>query len=467
MLNDEEFLREFECSGKWWLPKDKRRKFSGTLKFDIEHGGTLELVGIVGHIWNFQLINTKLTIFGTTNEGKISLFNCTLTNMTNSKSKLSSISFKFDGGVIGRHVLEEENLSMKSVKVYYSYLNVWSKSFRNYYSKVIREIYNDGKENASASSRVDSITNYYIKLTTNDRKSYYLNDTSEVVKFEETPYIELFIRRKKKFKEYQKLIKSIQYFLSLSMREQVYPLSITGETSHSKAVQFFSKLPTVYPSETLLVMNFTLNDVKDNISKYLKNWIDNAEEMDLMYELYFSSLDRKTSPELTFTYLAEAIESLSHLLDEEDNYIPDEDYNKEEGLRKFLEEKLKEHPSFKELDKGAQDSLVSKLGYFNEYTLRTKLKLLLSKENLEIINSRKGISKVTDKKKFVQSVVDTRNYFAHRNPKLKNCILKDRELENATKVLRTLLEIILMAKIGVSSEEIKNFVEHPTVEGIY
>lgn len=80
----------------------------------------------------------------------------------------------------------------------------------------------------------------------------------------------------------------MQYFLSFAVREQVFPLVFTGATSRRKPLIFFYCLSSIRVSETLLVANFALSNIKESINKYLKKWIDERGILEPACELFLA-----------------------------------------------------------------------------------------------------------------------------------------------------------------------------------
>ena len=72
MSEEYEFIKEFDCKGKWWLPGNKKEKLFGVLKFNIINGGKLELeINLKrNHRINTQLYFQKTLILGSTDKGE-------------------------------------------------------------------------------------------------------------------------------------------------------------------------------------------------------------------------------------------------------------------------------------------------------------------------------------------------------------------------------------------------------------
>jgi hypothetical protein len=453
---EQEFIREFECKGEWWFPKNKGKKVCGILRFNVESGGKLEVVGRRITIWNASSLWLKpVTLFGSSDKGDITLFDCSLSSSSASLSKLSTASFKFSEGVIGKHILKKEELVIQRVAVNYSYLNAWSDSFGIDPGETLISFVREKEElffKLPQPFLLAKGNGYEIYLKARSKKSFSLTDTSKQIMLEEIPYIEVLLKKgKNTLKDYQEFVKSMQYFLSLAVREQVFPLVFTGATSGRKPLIFFYRLSSIPVSETLLVANFALSNIKESINEYMKKWIDEREILEPACELFFSSLNRNLSPELRFSYLIQAVEGLHRAVYENGKYITDEEYRKEGGLYETFVGVIPDS-----ISSDFKQSLVSgKLYYANEYALRKRLKGMLSDNYLEIINIRKTIVKKEERNGLIDKIVDTRNYYAHQDEELKDKILKGEELERAIEVLKALTEIVLISEMGISVEEIK------------
>lgn len=467
MSKEFEFIKEFDCKGEWWFPKNKGKKVCGILRFNVESGGKLEVVGKRITIWNASSLWLKpVTLFGSTDKGDITLFDCSLSSSSASLGKLSTALFKFSEGVIGKHILKKEDLVIQRVAVNYSYLNVWSDSFGVDPGETLISFVK-GKEEFSFKLPQPFLLakgkDYEIHLMAGSNKSFSLTDTSKQITLEEIPYIEILLKGKNTLKDYQEFVKSVQYFLSLAVKEQVFPLVFTGVTSGRKPLIFFYRLSSIPASEPMLIANFTLSNIEKSMNEYLKKWIDEREILEPACELFFNSLNKNFSPKLRFSYLIEAAEGLHRAVYENDKYIPDEEYMKKGGLYEtFVKVVVKEIPDSVSSD--FKQSLVKgKLYYANEYSLRKRLKEMLSVDCLEIINARKIILEKEERNAFIEKIVDTRNYYTHHDEELRDKILKDEKLEQAIKVLEALIEIALMSEMGISDEEIKKLRKNPYI----
>jgi hypothetical protein len=98
-------------------------------------------------------------------------------------------------------------------------------------------------------------------------------------------------------------------------------------------------------------------------------------------------------------------------------------------------------------------SLREKMKWFNEYSLRKRLKELLCR-NWGIYRPYVGILN-----EFVGAVVDTRNYHTHYGEELEERAKSGNDLFIITEKLKMILEICLLVEMGISDEKIKTIVD--------
>jgi hypothetical protein len=99
--------------------------------------------------------------------------------------------------------------------------------------------------------------------------------------------------------------------------------------------------------------------------------------------------------------------------------------------------------------------LEGELKYSNELKLRKRIKHIFD-GHPRTLDSVVGSGK--DKKRFVNKVIDTRNYLTHFDESLKDRAARGAELHRLNDKLTHLLEMCLMAEIGFEDDEIKKAV---------
>ena len=188
------------------------------------------------------------------------------------------------------------------------------------------------------------------------------------------------------------------------------------------------------PSEDHFV--FTLEDLGSDFGARLGAWEVAREELDSVFGLYFSArfgqgmlLDQR------FTYYVQAAESY-HRRRIGGSAVPMEEH--ERRLGEVLAGTPEAHRKW----------LRDRLQYSNEPNLRRRLKELfrLVPEVRDDLVAHPG--------KFIQTVLDTRNYFTHHDRRLKGRHAQGERLYRVTEALRYLLSGVLLKEVGFDDSRI-------------
>src|SRR5207245_272158 len=92
----------------------------------------------------------------------------------------------------------------------------------------------------------------------------------------------------------------------------------------------------------------------------------------------------------------------------------------------------------------------SKLKIMNELSLPYRLNELVDKFPYVLEDP------VKERQEFVDNIVNTRNYYAHRTPELKRKAVKDDELFLLTLKMRILVEAFLLYELGFSKSRLQD-----------
>jgi hypothetical protein len=243
------------------------------------------------------------------------------------------------------------------------------------------------------------------------------------------------------------MIYHIRNFLTLAITEPVYPLSIEGRIEPNEnepknvdiSVGIFYRL--LHISElckdlTSHDMLFTFKDVSEDFGSFLRNWFTKAELLEPVYDLYFGTL-YNPGQYLTnqFLNLVQAIESY-HRRTVGNNELPEEDH------RIRIAEILITTPA------NHKEWLKEELKWSNELSLRKRLKSMLKSCPEALRNA------IENEDLFINRTIDTRNYWTHFDPSLKEKVAEKGELYKLTSLLGMLLQSCLLKELGFSSESI-------------
>jgi len=445
-------IEEFEYKGIWWLPNKPKEQISGVFKFTPNEGAILDLIG------SFKDTEPKI-ILGISSDGKkITLYKCFKTQSNLSILGFSTSSFYANMAFVGIHFQKTEDIKFKGLSVHYMYLDEWF----NISGFVDIQYSSDEKEIVIKYELLKPI-----QAVINDYKIFLdirvtpptLSIVQKEASIKQMVYIRVESSEEKPFDEYLNIIYLIQNFLSLGITEPVYPLIVEGKTEMNKKIIKINKetinyyyppvkvygaldIPkvpkTLYPFDML----FTFRDISDKFEFFLKNWLEKADLLEPVYNLYFETL---YSPRINlkhkFLSLLQAIESYHRRT--MNNFEQPEKQHK-----KKIEEILNAVPH------KHKDWLKDKLAYSNEPTLRKRLKDIL-KKFADVSNKF-----ISDKKSFVEKVVTTRNYLTHYDETLKKQSAEGEELYHFTQNIKILLEICLLEELGFTSDNIKNLISN-------
>jgi hypothetical protein len=200
---------------------------------------------------------------------------------------------------------------------------------------------------------------------------------------------------------------------------------------------FQSPSRAIHPMEMLL----PLGSIHADFPTIAERWISRAKLSKAAIDVYFGSLYRPSSVS-NFEFLAviQAIESYHRSLGT-GLYMEATEYEK------AIQSVLANIPS--EIQGDHRHSLKNRLKYGNEYSLRKRLTRMLDAlpEGLRQVVTGDGV-------RFVQQIVDTRNYFTHYDDSSKGLALEGIQIHWATQRLRILMVVTLFMDLGVSTDNL-------------
>lgn len=231
----------------------------------------------------------------------------------------------------------------------------------------------------------------------------------------------------------------IQNFLSLAVGTSVNPISIIGYKSGNQQVKIFYRLINAADKSQVLnprEMLFTFKEISTKFEYIIKNWIDKAELLKPVSNLYFGTkYNSKMYLEHQFLSIMQALESY-HGRIMNNNEIPAPEF--EEKKRKIIDSVPYEYKKW----------LSYKLEHSNQPHLRKRLEDIC-KIFESIINEF-----ILDNTNFINDAANTRNYLTHYDPKLRDKSARNEELYNIIKKLELLTELCLLKEIGFSLKEL-------------
>jgi hypothetical protein len=180
---------------------------------------------------------------------------------------------------------------------------------------------------------------------------------------------------------------------------------------------------------------FTLHELKEEINSIMPKWHDVRSKYKPAYNLYFTvfRMRRDLNLENRFLNLCHVLE-VYHRIKSSDTYMAPEEY------QILLDQIIKSVPD------GHKKHIQQRLHYGNEISLRQRLKQIYD------YLPNKIQSRVGEKKKFCDDVVNTRNYLTHYDENLKLVSLKVDGMMKYECILLAICKVLLLMEAGISPE---------------
>ena len=499
-------MKSFEKMGTWFLPKTPDKKVSGQLIFSSDQRPKLNLFGELSSLSIQQKLEstTEYSIihgYLIDNNGesdKVTLCNCTQKNGFKTGIQTSLIYIEYI--LKGYHFSSLDEISFTGINVKYTHLEEWVNlpnasiecTPHENKKEIFREInfkqkVNEPIEIAKLNDcSIIIIDQPWISLQ-NIQYSSFLGWNSREISLKEQKSILIKSQELKKLSDLLDIAHLIQQFLTFSCSQMILLSEITtyviGKTPE---LQYLSndfsdddyKLVEVekpfyiemYYQISSPLMNqqsfdidkilFKFTDIQGESNIVLEKWEDIQKNLEPIIQLYLGLyyLPTRYRNDLFLT-LAQAIEGF-HRFYYGGKYCDKNTFKKirKELGKTFLDElKVKEN----EIDQSYRESLLSKINYWNEYSLRERLEDLLSSDDFNNCLPDNFFVPDEDKKNFINQVKDTRNSLTHPSSDLSDkskkskYITSGKELDKLIRKLKIILDICLLQSLGIDSSSIK------------
>jgi hypothetical protein len=450
-------MEEFEWNGIWWLPDRPQDEVSGNLRFNPAEKTTLELIGSFERRESLSSFSQPDIILGVTSDGKV----VTLYKCYESQSRISVPGFVRSSFIVsviflGHHFEKKEEVRFSSLSLNYSHLAEWAGITGIKYRRetdrrgcdVEYEVKYSFPERVEA--QVGSLTiSFDCELTSS-------GDRLQEVHLRQTTFMKITPEQPLHFDDYMRdACHYLQTFLSLGIGRAVRPLIVKGKSEACKArledgretygdvfVYYAINDPPREPRQlNPFDMLFSFGDISGSFQQCLSNWFDKWQSLQPVYDLYFGTLYHPSMYlQHEFLSLAQAIESYQRRT-QNGEYLSHQDY---EYVYEALVAAIPQ-----ELESDFRVSLKERLKYHNEFSLRRRLRAVL--ERCGDITT----SLIDDDERFVDDVVNTRNFLTHYDESLKAKAKSGGALYWLTRKIGFLLEISFLMEIEIPVKTIK------------
>lgn len=521
-------MKKFEQDGIWFLPETPDRKICGRLTFSPDKIPELNLFGELKDL-EIQDKNSKNLEFPIINgyfigekgsSPKVTLFNCTQIIRFSTGIQTSKIYVRYI--LEGHHFESEEEALFNCMIVNFDFLREWIHSPklqikcipRDDKARIYQEIHI--KQIVSEPLELGELLNSSITLL--DKATF---DSQQIefarafgwneheVSLKDRKEIGIKTKENVNFKKFLEVIESIQDFLTFASGQVIYANKIESymlvqedkitndsffrateilyseeKTSNDKQEELSKSKIELEKEEKPIRINFFyricslksqdrdfnadrvlfyFNDIKEKSSRILKQWELNQENLRSIIEMYLRLVYIPHHHiNNFFLSLAQAIEGF-HRIHHSGQYC-------ERGVFENIKETLKQTFASElkrcNVQESHHESLLKKINYWNEFSLKERLEDLLNKHDYTqclpddfFTDGEQDI--------FVKQVRDTRGSLTHpdttsiqsKKKKRSKYIVSGNDLENLTYKLKILLEICLIKQLGLHSSEVKSIIE--------
>lgn len=451
-------IDELQYEGEWFLPDKPEHKVCGTLTFIQDEGARLKLLGefAVSNGFYVSCANLDIILGVTSNGQRITLFDCIATNAVSISLGIPTPKFYAHWVFVGAHFDKKEDIKFKSLSISCSYLDEWVgiSGFKMEPPEIGEFIVNvkykrpddielttfEGNKISVAFEATSPEYRYFQKEATISQKAYLQIEPPEEIYF----------------KDYNRISYRLKNLLSLAAKNPAYTLTMKGETEANKEDSngktyyrpvsiYAQEIGTPLKSKPLeaFEMLFRLDDFNGRSEEFLNNWLNKAELLEPVYNLYFGSLySQSTFIEERFLVLAQAVESYHRRAMNRFERSPERQEQRITGILDAV--------SSSELSDRVKKWLERKLKYSNEVSLKMRIEDIIKRYGavLRII--------IKDPTVFAQKVADTRNYRTHFSEDLRPKAAKGAEFVGINQKLKFTLDVCLLSELGFTLEEINN-----------
>lgn len=448
-------LENLEIKGFWWKNEEPDNQFAGTFRYSPAAGAALEASEITEDLTSLQRLPDSATILGVDTSGRrITLHDCFVRRRKSGFTRISVTEYHVRIAIIGIHVTNFDTVPLSEIIADISYLKDWSgisgfkgnithqtrngKRFLNGFNIEYR------KPTPISFRSVDGTL-----LTIGSNVSFSLDFVRKPSLNERV----VAVFRPKKPSTFDLIYNKVvifQDFLSLAINKRctiqelkVVP-AFTDDQDAPRVGIYFHQAVEPVPEQKGFVHDalFRYHHVKDNLERFFRRWERKFQLAESSFHLYFASFQRAgLFLDQKFMNYVQALESFHRIVfggayEARDSYFKRTYSKLVDAIPACIEHDYKQ-------------SLKQKMKYLNEYSLRKRMKDLLS--GFIYLLDNQSLSE----NEFIESVVNTRNYHTHLDPDLKDLAATAGQLYNLTVILESLFKCHSLYLIGFNKTEIR------------
>lgn len=475
----------FEIKGVWYLPGQDLEKdaVEGILRYDPKNI-TLDLIGILegdkeaiaSVMWH---IPPKRIIYGFSNYGEwFTLYDCITAGAQINAPGFSTVSYIVNRFYAGTQIIRDENDSIvENCTCSFSYLDAWMNI-----DIEERRTYSNGKKIEwcidldKAISQKRNIKIHPLNISIDEEIGYNVAYSKDYFSDEKTEIVlNRFYRLSSFDKEHLSTkfcidnLQRLKKLITLLMGNALYfnfidiilpctkEREINGEEYDVKNIcrVFFRQVGDInkpkrispYIPGTILIYR---DDIKNNMETIFGNWFLQQDLLSEIVNPYISDLYLPIYQETKFINIIRSLETYHRFYyDRHHNSLSKESDESLERERRSLESFVNEN-----ISENNKQFFLERIYYEGEKSLRSRLKDIFSSTPIELLNRLFGELSSKNRNQLFSEIVDTRNYFTHRDnlEKYVNAINDNMQLVKIIDQLTIILQYHVLNLIGLDSE---------------
>jgi len=388
---------------------------------------------------------------------------CSIGTVGDSPEKYVRSEFGVNAFYIGYHFDKKEDIRFTQLYARYSELEEWlgERPFRLEHSKNEEGLSEHVLKFTMPNVKEIDLESFKIRIgygITIGKGDFWRSQ-----KFETNAWVSIDVNDEMHVDDFLSIAYHMKSFLTLATGNEVSILTVSGQKKNgdgTKAVQIFYHKGERFSAQKFFehpYFPFFYESISERPEFFFQNWFNLVENLTPIYDLYFGTVyNPHLYPTNTFLSLAQAIESY-HSRTSSNKVITDESFKQLLSpilniIRKIPNPQLRQH--FK-----------SRAEYMHRKTLRTRI------EELFVKYDKLFSLFIDNKKRFVEKVVNTRNYYTHYGKDLEKRAAKLLELPFLSDKLRLMLIVILMKETGfndkVTEQALRKYMRFTTTKRIY
>ena len=439
-----------EAYGYFWLEAEPDGKLSGILRISEKGDASLEIFGAFEFLdseLNRRRIGQSLRILGVTDEvGVVTLVDCFVLQQNtvhNIGGQLSRSSLQVGSVFCGAH-FEAEEICFSGVSFSVEGLDEWFWFHHHPFASA----YVPTEPVSITFTQPEPIT---FPIPDDFIIGFHMGAGMESGMFQEIITTKMSITiessRPRSFDEFMQVLRRVKNFLCLAFDRTVSFTSINGYQQEPNASNAFNNTVKIYgrfdpydlPREHISPgwVLILFEDIADKIQEYLPRWLENYQEYEPTFNLYFTvATNRYMHLEGGFLFLVHGIESL-HRRSSPETIMSEEEFSTLlDTVLEIIPEKWKE-------------LVQTNLNYANELSLQKRIRQL-------ILPFKDLFGNAYARNKFTNQVVKTRNYLTHYDPRNRNkAVTKPNELLQLHYKLEALVQLHLLRLLGIEDDHVK------------